>query len=185
MNYRLSKERKIAIAQNLIDILEKDVEISEDTVTFVHKWLTTGYDGKRKAFYDVWDIVLKTYLPTTRPILFRACGRISSNDKIASFTGRIQFASRYSRGIGVLVICDTRETLKYKEDFCKPGEYRYSFYPLTEVLIKWKAAGWSGLSKEFLSMYIEADEYIMRTNSGNMHNLKWMKLNSTIDFMGL
>jgi hypothetical protein len=174
LSYRLSKERKIAIAQNLIDILEKDVDISEDTVTFIHKWLTTGSDGKRKAFYDIWDMVLKNYLPNTRPILFRACGRISNSDKIASFTVRIQFASRYSRGIGVLVICDTRETLKFKEDFGRPGEYRHSFYPLTEVLIKWKAAGWSGLSKEFLNMYIEADEYIMRINWGNMYGSRWV-----------
>jgi hypothetical protein len=63
--YRLSRNQKNEIAQNLIDILQKDAKIFDSTVTFISNWASTGHTGKRKAFFDVWDIVLKNYLPTT------------------------------------------------------------------------------------------------------------------------
>ena len=77
--YRLSKDLKREIAQNLIDILQKDENIKKSTKTFICNWLCTGPEEKRKAFFDVWDIVLKNYLPKERPILFRSCKRISKN----------------------------------------------------------------------------------------------------------
>jgi len=52
--YRLSKDRKSEIAQNLIDILQKDATISKHTSIFIGNWLRTDHTGKRKAFYDVW-----------------------------------------------------------------------------------------------------------------------------------
>lgn len=87
--YRLSEKQKVEIAQNLIDILEKNSEITDQTVGFIGNWILTGPDEKSKAFFDVWDIVLRNYLPTTRPILFRTCNRLGKDGKIASFTGQI------------------------------------------------------------------------------------------------
>lgn len=172
--YRLSENQKREIAQNLIDILQKDVPISKQTVEFVSNWICTVTDEKRKAFYDVWDIVLKNYLPITRPILFRACRRVDRNGKIASFTGRLEAARRFSEGKGTLIICDTKEILLCEEELYQPGEYRYTFYPLVSVLEKAKAAGGCGFSKRILEDYIGEDEYIMRICLGGSCCLKWM-----------
>lgn len=173
--YRLSQNQKNEIAQNLIDILHKDAEILDATVTFICNWIRTGSDGKRKAFYDVWDIVLKNYLPTTRPILFRTCERISKDGKIASFTGRLECARRMSEGRGSLIICDTKETLEYEERFYKLGSYKHTFYPLVSVLIRARDSGGSGFSESFLNEFIGEDEYIMRINLDYSCGFKWVK----------
>lgn len=173
--YRLAENQKREIAQNLIDILQKDVEIAEQTRGFICNWILTGPDEKRKAFFDVWDIVLKNYLPTTRPILFRSCGRISKDGKIASFTGRLESVRRFSKGKGALIICDTKETLLFEEEIYQPGQYRHTFYPLISVLEKAMASGGCGFSERILDNYIGQDEYIMRIDLGNMHGFKWVK----------
>ena len=172
--YRLSSDKKFEIAQNLIDVLQKDVTINAQTRGFISNWILTGPDEKRKAFFDVWDLVLRNYLPTTRPILFRACNRKSSKEKIASFTGRLECAARFSQGKGTLLICDTNEQLKYEEEFYKIGEYKHTFYPLVSVLTKAKELGGCGFSERFLNDYIGEDEYIMRVNLGRTHSFKWL-----------
>lgn len=163
------------IAQNLIDILQKDSEITELTRAFIGNWILTDFSEKRKAFYDVWDIVLRNYMPTARPVLFRACRRIGKDGKIASFTGRLECAKRFNKGSGTLLICETEETLMCEEDVSKPGEYRYTFYPLVSVLEKAEASGGWGFSERLLNNYIGEDEYIMRIDLLSMHALKWMK----------
>ena len=173
--YRLSKKQRVEIAQNLLDIFQKDSEITEQTRGFICNWILTGPDEKRKAFFDVWDIVLKNYLPETNPVLFRACDRISKNGKIASFTGRLECARRISEGKGSLIICDTNETLKFEERLYQPGQYRHTFYPLVSVLKKAKDSGGCGFRDRFLNDYIGEDEYIMRIDLGNMHSFKWIK----------
>ncbi|MFM9951529.1 MAG: hypothetical protein ACKV1O_26575 [Saprospiraceae bacterium] len=173
--YRLSKDQKSEIAQNLIDILQKDANINEQTRRFICNWILTGSDKKRKAFFDVWDIVLKNYLPTTRPILFRACERINKKGKIASFTGRLECARRFSKGKGSLIICDTKEELEFEEKFYKTGEYKHTFYPLVNVLVKARDSGGCGFSERILNDYIDEDEYIMRINLGNIYSFRWMK----------
>jgi hypothetical protein len=173
--YRLSKDKKSEIAQNLIDILQKDANITEQTRMFIGNWILTGPDEKRKAFFDVWDIVLNNYLPITRPILFRTCERITKKGKIASFTGRLECARRFSDGRGYLIICDTKEILESEEKFYKPGEYKHTFYPLVSVLIKAKYSGGCGFSERILDDYIGEDEYIMRINLGDMHSFRWIK----------
>lgn len=173
--YRLSKDLKSEIAQNLIDIVQVNAKITERTRQFIRNWILTGPNEKRKAFFDVWDIVLKNYLPTTRPVLFRACARMNKNEKIASFTGRLECARRFSNGIGSLIICDTKETLQFEDKFYKAGEYKHSFYPIVAVLIKARDAGGWGFSANILNDYIGEDEYIMRVKTGQMHCLKWMK----------
>lgn len=173
--YRLSKDQKSEIAQNLIDILQKDANITEQTRGFIRNWILTGPEEKRKAFFDVWDIVLKNYIPTTRPILFRACERISKKGEIASFTGRLECARRISKGSGSLIICDTKENLEFEEKVYQTGEYEHTFYPLVSVLIKARDSGGCGFSERFLNGYIGEDEYIMRINLGNMYSFRWMK----------
>ncbi|WP_221406919.1 hypothetical protein [Elizabethkingia meningoseptica] len=174
--YRLSKDKKSEIAQNLIDILQKDVDITKQTREFISNWLTTGPDEKRKAFFDVWDIVLKNYLPTTRPILFRTCGRISKKEKIASFTGKLEFVRRYSDSKDYLIICDTNEMLQFEERLNRQGNYKYTFYPLADVLRKARNSGGWGFS-EYTLDFIGEDEYIMRTNPANTFNCKQIKNN--------
>lgn len=172
--YRLSKNQKSQIAQNLIDILQKDVNITDQTKTFISNWILTGPEEKRKAFFDVWDIVLKNYLPTERPILFRSCGKINkTSSRIVSFTGRLECAKRFSEGSGYLVICDTKETLEFENKFYKTGEYKNTYYPLVKVLIKARDSGGGGFSRSILNNFIGEDEYIMRINSEYMYSFKW------------
>lgn len=173
--YRLTQNQKIEIAQNLIDILERDIKITGKTKVFIEEWILTGPEQKRKAFFDVWDVVLKNFLPKTRPFLFRACDRIGKNGKIASFTGRLKSARRFGDGKGSLIICDTKETLANEEIFYKSGKYKHTFYPLVEVLLKAKSEGGWGFSERLLNNYIGENEYIMRINLGRMHRLKWIK----------
>lgn len=174
-HYRLSKDLKSEIAHNLIDIVQKNAKITEHARRFIGNWILTGHDEKRKAFFDVWDIVLKNYLPTSRPVLFRACARINKNEKIASFTGRLECARRFSNGNGSLIICDTKETLEFEDRLYKVGEYKHTFYPIVTVLIKARDAGGWGFSANILNDYIGEDEYIMRVKTGQMRCLKWIK----------
>ncbi|MEO8713087.1 MAG: hypothetical protein ABI405_13230 [Parafilimonas sp.] len=176
-HYRLSKVQKREIALNLVGILEKDENITGQTKRFIGDWILTDSKEKRKAFFDVWDIVLKSFLPITRPILFRACDRISKNGRIASFTGRLKCAKRFSNGEGSLIICDTKETLAFEESFYKAGEYAHTFYPLIDVLVKAKNGGGWGFSEKLLSDYIGEDEYIMRINLGQMNCVRWINNN--------
>lgn len=173
--YRLSKNQKNEIAQNLIDILHKNVNINEQTSRFISNWILTGPSEKRKAFSDVWDIVLKNYMPSTRPILFRYSHRNNKKERIASFTGRLECARRFSQGKGFLIICDTKELLDLEDRINKPGEYRHTFYPLVSVLEKAKELGGCGFSERILNDYIGEDEYIMRTNLGNTLSFRWTK----------
>ena len=172
--YRLPKKQKLEIAKNLIEILHKDESIAEQTRVFISNWILTGPEEKRKAFYDVWDIVLRNYLPTTRPILFRSCQRITKKNKITSFTGRLECAKRFSDGKGVLIVCDTEEHLKFEGEFYTKGNFKHTFYPLVSVLIKAKNVGGCGFSDRILNDYIDEDEYIMRFDSENMHSLRWV-----------
>jgi len=172
--YRLSKYQKNEIAQNLIDILQKDAIISDQTRVFIGNWILTTSKGKGKAFFDVWDLVLKNFLPKTRPILFRSSMRNSKKNKIASFTGRLECARRFNDGKGFIIICDTNESLKFEDDLYAAGEYKNTFYPLVSVLIKAKELGGCGFSETILNNYIGENEYIMKTNIENMCTLKWI-----------
>ncbi|MGO3690717.1 MAG: hypothetical protein ACTJF0_09695 [Psychroflexus halocasei] len=171
--YRLPKSQKTEIAKNLIEILQNDAEINNNTRTFISNWILTTGDEKRKAFFDVWEIVLKNYLPSKRPILFRSCQRVSKKNKIASFTGRLECAKRFSSGKGTLLICDTKETLKFETELYEAGNYKHTFYPLFKVLIKAKNSGGSGFSEKILNNYVGENEYIMKIDMDNMNSLKW------------
>lgn len=172
--YRLSTIQKSEIAQNLIDVLQKDTNITDQARGFICNWILTAGDEKRKAFFDVWDIVLKNYLPRSRPLLFRACNRINKSGRITSFTASIDCAKRFSKGKGLLLICDTKESLQFEKELCKIGEYKNTFYPLVDVLIKAKNSGGWGFSERILRDYIGEDEYIMKINLENLNKLKWV-----------
>lgn len=175
--YRLSESEKKRIAQNLIDILQKDTDILKETRTFICNWILTGPDEKRKAFFDVWDIVLKNFIPKTRPILFRACTRISKRSKIASFTGRLESVRSFSQYKGSIIACDTKQTLQFEEKVYQIGEYRNTFYPIVDVLRKARNRGGDGFSGRMLDDYIREDEYIMRIDIYKCYNFKWSKSN--------
>lgn len=172
---RLSKKERDEIAQNLIDILQKNAEMTEQTENFISNWIFSASDEKRKAYFDVWDVVLKNYMPATRPVLFRACQRLSKDGKIASFTARLESAKRFSNGCGSLIVCDTRETLQFEEQNYQAGQYKHTFYPLVEVLKKGQCSRKS--TKRHWHKYIGEDEYIMRINLEDMCSLKWRKKN--------
>jgi len=172
-SYRLTSLQKEEVAQNLISILESDAEATKETRCFIANWVMTGPNEKRKAFYDVWDIVLKNYLPQTKPVLFRACSR-PVDGKISSFTGRFECAEEFSKYKGILLICDTAFSLLIDSRHNKPGSYRNSFYPLADA-IKRINMGKPDDDIGFLKRYIGEDEYIMRVNLGLMSKLKWCK----------
>ena len=163
LQYRLTANQKSQIAQNLMDILERNASIESQTASFVYNWMLTGPDEKRKAFFDVWDIVLKNFMPKTRPILFRSCQR-RKDGIISSFTGRLESARRFSNGKGLLLMCDTSEELRYESQHRKKGAYLHTFYPLVELLKNDDAAEAHMFSERVRSEYIGEDEYIMRTS---------------------
>jgi len=192
-NYRLSKRKKQEIAQNLIDILEKEQTPLKETVSFIGNWILTPRDEKVKAFYDVWELVLKNYMPKTSPILIRTISRKSKTEYIASFTNSAYCAEKFSRsfskkrtqelsngrtieldgnGKGYWVICDTKECLPSSEK--NKGKYRNTFYPLSEVLKKAKHKGGWGFSERLLSEYAGEDEYIMKIDFSVMQLLKYI-----------
>lgn len=171
-HYRLSPKQKAEIAQNLIDILCKKSMITEQTRAFVANWILTVRGEKGKVFFDVWDIVLKNYMPTSRPVLFRSCRR-RYDGKIASFTRRLECARRFSKGKGFLLVCDTEETLEHEELLYVEGQYKHTFYPLVDLLkIAQESGGW-GFSDRLLNNYIGEQEYIMRVDMDDMHSFKW------------
>ena len=40
-----------------------DTPLLQESVSFIYNWVMSDGSEKTKAYYDVWDIVLKTYLP--------------------------------------------------------------------------------------------------------------------------
>lgn len=171
----MTQEQKSKIAHNLINVLKVDESLADDTRTFICNWVLTGPNEKKKAFYDVWEIVLDNFMPTSKPVLFRACYRLSRSNKIASFTGRIESARRFSEGKGYLIVYDTKENLHSEETFYSSGIYQNTFFPLVDVLKKAKEEGGYGFSSNFLDQYLSEEEYILRINLDRMHTLKWKK----------
>lgn len=171
--HRFKKHEIPIVAQNLIDILENDSDILELTVKFVNNWILSGNESKNKSYYDIWEIVLKNYLPKTRPVLFRATQRIYKYNRVSSFTSSIRSANRFSGGSGYLIICDTKDSLLFDERINEKGNYENSFFPLYELIIKDKEEGCFGFSKSVLNYYYSEDEYIMKTDFDNMHLYKY------------
>ena len=171
MSYRLSQQKKEAISRNLIGFMESDEELSRDTATFIGNWILTDVKEKTKAYYDVWDLVLKNYMPTSHPVLYRSCKR-REDGKIKSFTGRIYCANKISVNQGFLLICNTEETLSFSE-LQRRGEYQHTFFPISELLKKESQLPNCKFPKSLIDNYVKEDEYIMRVNLGWMYSCKW------------
>lgn len=169
-DHKLSGVQIKEIAQNLVDILKCDAMISEQTASFISNWILTDSKEKEKVFFDVWDIVLKNYMPSKTPILFKGFNGRVKDLTIGSFTGRFDCARAFSDKSKTLIICDTKESL-FSKFSTTPGSYQYTFYPLVEVLIKAKKeGGWT--FSELLLDYIQEDEYIMRIDLSYMYKVK-------------
>ncbi|WP_165570684.1 hypothetical protein [Chryseobacterium luteum] len=50
--YRLTDIQKVNISQNLIDIFEKDICPTRETITFICNWILTDRREKFKAYLD-------------------------------------------------------------------------------------------------------------------------------------
>lgn len=168
---KLSHNEVESISQNLINFMKTDEELSHEAATFIKNWILSDAKEKTKAYYDVWDLVLKSYMPTYRPVLYRSCKR-REDGKIASFTGRIYCAQRFSEGKGFLLICDTEEILRFPE-IQKRGEYRHTFFPISELLKKELQSRNCKFSKRLIDDYAKEDEYIMRIDINWMFSCKW------------
>lgn len=173
--YRLTTEKKKEIAQNLIDILEKDICPSKETITFICNWILTVRNEKVKAYYDIWEIVLRNFYPKARPILIRSISRRSRHEYIASFTNSAYSAERFGEYKGYWIICDTKYSLISDFTLGKKGSYINTFYPLSDVLKRAKEKGGWGFSERFLSSYSGEDEYIMKINFSYMQLLKYIE----------
>lgn len=171
---RLTQKKKEEIAQNLIDIFDKDIEPSPETKTFISNWILTELWEKTKAYYDVWEIVLKKYYPRTRPILIRSISRKSKLEYIGSFTNSAYSAQRFGRDKGYWIICDTKNCLLETRPKKRKGNYRNTFYPISEIFQKAKKQGGWGFS-DFLLNYSGEDEYIMKIDFSVMHLLKYIE----------
>lgn len=169
--YRLTTKQKKEIAQNLIDIIDKDICPSVETRIFIGNWILTDRSEKFKAYYDVWELVLNNFLPKTKPILIRSITRKSKHEYIGSFTNSAYTAVRFSEGKGYWIICDTKDYLPTMKN--KQGIYRNTFYPLSDVLKKAKEKGGWGFSDRLLRQYAGEDEFIMKIDFSIMQLLKY------------
>lgn len=172
---RMSQREKEKIANNIVDFMVNDTPLLQESVSFICNWVMTDGAEKTKAYYDVWDLVLKIYLPPERPVLFRSCQRLS-NREIQSFTGRIYTAERFSENhTGHLLICDTEEYLQFEDE--KAIEHERSFFPLCECIKKGTYSPTPYFRESFYEEYKKEDEYIVRVNRNWLYDLKWNKLN--------
>lgn len=171
---RLSKKATERIAKNIVAFMVDDTPLLEETISFIHIWVMQPDGvGRSKSFYDVWDIVLRNYLPKERPVLFRSCKRLS-NRAIQSFTGSIFAAERFSEGrLGHLLICDTKEYLRFEDE--KADEHERSFFPLCEFIKKGTYYATPYFRESFYEEYKKEDEYIVRVNQNWLYDLKWSR----------
>lgn len=170
--YRLSQIKKEEIAQNLIDIIDKDIPPSEDTIVFIGNWILRVRSEKFKAYYDVWEIVLKNFKSKKTPILIRSIKRKSKAEYIGSFTSSVNSAVRFAAGGGYWIICDTKECLPNLES--NKGKYRHTFYPISQILKKAKENGGWGFSEWLLSTFTGEEEYIMKIDFSVMKLVKYI-----------
>ena len=71
-----TKSEKESIVRNLVEIFEKDSAINDNAKRFIANWILSSGQQKRKVYFDIWEEVLNSYLPITRPVLFRSTPRV-------------------------------------------------------------------------------------------------------------
>lgn len=169
---RIGANAKERISQNLIAFMVEGTPLTRESRSFIYTWVRQpDGNGRSQSFYDVWDLVLQNYLPKERPVLFRACTRVS-NRPIQSFTGTISAAKRLStERPGHLIICDTKEYLQFEN--ANVEKHVRSFFPLRECVEKAMETLEPGFHDSFYEMCKMEDEYIVRVNLDWMYDLKW------------
>lgn len=168
--FGLNKKKVDLISKNLVLFMKSDALLSQDSANFIANWILSGPEEKNRMCYDIWDNVLKNYMPDKYPVLYRSCNR-RTNGKIASFTGDIYSAYRFSDGKGLLLICDTSKFMY--EQLKNQGEYKHTFFPIAELLKKEAKSENCKFSERLIDNYIKEDEYIMRVDLGSMYSCKW------------
>lgn len=113
-------------------------------------------------------------MPQTRPTLFRWTPRMSMQNTIVSFSGEFECMQEMGKGKGVVMICNTKRTLEYDELPGKLGSYKYTFYPLVDVLKKAKANGGWGFPESIFD-YVGEDEYLMRVYPDLLEHFRWIQ----------
>ena len=167
----MSQKAKKRIAENIVAFMTDDTPLLQESVSFICNWVMTDGAEKTRTYYDVWDLVLKKYLPPERPVLFRSCKRIS-NREIQSFTGRIYTAERFSENhTGHLLICDTKEYLQFEDE--NAIEHERSFFPLCQCIKKGTYCEKHFFRESFYEEYKKEDEYIVRVKQNWLYDLKW------------
>ena len=169
---RISKKAKERIAKNIVSFMVDDTPLLQESASFIYCWVMQPDGlGRTKSYYDVWELVLKNYLPKERPVLFRSCKRLS-NRPIQSFTGSIYVAEKFSENrSGHLLICDTQDYLRFESENTK--EHERSFFSVCECIKKGTYSEPSYFSKSFYEEYKKENEYIVRVNQNGLYNLKW------------
>lgn len=161
------------VANNIVAFMLNKEELSAKSATFIYDWIKTDGKEKTKVMYNIWDSVLRIYLPTERPVIFRACSRISKRE-IQSFTGRIRCAEKFSDGHkGYLLICDTAEYLYYEDNINSSPPYEHSFFPVYDLIRKNLKCPTPQFTQNFYDQYKCEDEYILRVNINKLYDLKW------------
>ena len=64
MKYQLSHKQINSIYTNTIAFMESKENLSLETAIFIGNWLGSDSSQKGKSYYDVWDLVLKNYMPS-------------------------------------------------------------------------------------------------------------------------
>ncbi len=171
---RVGPKAKQRISQNIVAFMVGGTPLTRESRSFIYTWVRQpDGNGRSQSFYDVWDLVLQNYLPQDRPVLFRACTRLS-NRAIQSFTGTISAAQKLSRERpGRLLICDTKECLHGEDETTVP--HMRSFFPLRECVEKAMNTSEPAFLDSFCEMCKKEDEYIVRVNRNWLYDLKWNK----------
>ena len=147
-SYRLSTAKKIEIATNLVDCMISDKEVSDDAARFISIWCITG-NRYKKAFLDVWNMVLDNYTPTGTPLLYRACDKLQRirEGKVASYCENFETSLKFKPE--KIVVLDTNLALQGNG----PHElFVFSFFPLCKLMEKHNVS----------CRYLGEEEYIVR-----------------------
>ena len=170
--WRAIQKTKERIANNIVGFMNGDSLLLPETKEFVVEWVMTGPEEKSKAFFDVWAIVLKRYLPKERPILFRSCMRVSRRP-IQSFTASIRCAEKFSENHkGHVLVCDTKEYLQFEVE---GAEHKRSFFPVYDLVRRDLASETPQFTQHFYDRYYGEDEYIVSVDLNWMYDLKWAR----------
>lgn len=174
--------KKKRIAKSLISGSNTMRSISKEAKDFIVEWCMTDNTGKTKDMYDIWEIVLRNYLPNETPVLFRGSEYINFG-KIESYTTKISCAERFATSDQgdsgnkeyYLLIMDTRH-FKILNSKSNIGEYQYSYYPIFQLLAKEKSKKNSNFSKRFIDNYECEEECVTWTKASEVTVCKIVEL---------